>query len=287
MISCQHIDSQGRRDECTMPCKSGPYILHLVPLDCEKPETLVRSSCWPGAHIYCHRDTVITINRTFPGKLALDLLRQRQNKKKQKRSCLDGSAVKPRCASCSAEACVTVLAQRSRSHPVTPREPRTRWGGRNEAMRRWGNAPSVLLLAAWSAVRLLQPGNEAGWAVKCCLCVCRTSGWCTHERDGSQAGEGNEEEPSTVVITFPTTSTGGTCCSTCCRGSLRRAPRSGSRGSIWRKKKRKECELKWQNYISKTSSYFFHFFQSLILNWLSNQDLFQGLTLKKYIKLKQ
>lgn len=34
------------------------------------------------------------------------------------------------------------------------------------------------------------------------------------------------------AITSPATSTGGTCCSTCCRGSLQRAPHSGSRGSI-------------------------------------------------------
>lgn len=35
-------------------------------------------------------------------------------------------------------------------------------------------------------------------------------------------------------VTSPAISTGGTCCSTCCRGSLRRAPCSGSRGSVWK-----------------------------------------------------
>lgn len=41
-----------------------------------------------------------------------------------------------------------------------------------------------------------------------------------------------EQGLTTKRPTSPAISTGGTCCSTCCRGSLRRAPRSGSRGSI-------------------------------------------------------
>lgn len=45
-------------------------------------------------------------------------------------------------------------------------------------------------------------------------------------------------------FTSPATSTGGTCWSTCCPGSLRRAPCSGSRGLIWKWKKRKGHHFK-------------------------------------------
>lgn len=53
------------------------------------------------------------------------------------------------------------------------------------------------------------------------------------KREQRRKEDGDEE----VILNFtsPATSTGGTGCSTCCRGSLRTAPRSGSRGSIWRK----------------------------------------------------